>query len=401
MKRRFLLVFVLIFFIITGSLAAQSLVFSGLLDSSAAMSAGAGDAPDFSYGFEEFANIRMQARINEKAVFFGAVNLIAASGSFTQAASQLGYLNSNMYNSGLNSASFITGDNYIAGIELERLYFRLNWERVSLDAGLMRVPFGYSQIWGPMDFLNPKNPLAADARPRAILGGTLFWYPTDDLKLLGLAAAPRDPFSGSNGTFTGLFLEQHWDKISIQSLYVFETPAENSSDGIHRAGLSVKADVEAGLTLEALYTYNNETETRSGGLSLSAGIDYSFFDGNLIVMTEYLYNGKTSSTAFDIKKNIFGRLNKHYLYTGFTCLFSDYTSLTAALLSCFSDVSFTPVLSLNHELFQGAALTVSARFPLDRNLFKNDGSRGELGPIAPGADTGSYFNFSTKLRLRF
>jgi hypothetical protein len=382
-------------------LAAQSLVFSGLLDSSVAMSAEAGDAHGFSYGLEEFANIRMQAKIRERAVLFGAINLIAASGSFAQAASQTGYLTSTIYNSGLNAASFVSGENYIAGIELERLYFRLNWERASLDAGLMRIPFGYSQVWGPMDFLNPKNPLASEARPRAILGGSFSLYPTDDLKLLALAAAPRDPFSSNEGTLMGLFLEQHWEKISIQSLYVFETPADNSSDGIHRAGLSLKADVEAGLTFETLYTYNNEVKTRLEGLSLSAGIDYSFFDGTLIVMAEYLYNGETSSTAFDMGKNLFGRLNKHYLYTGFICRFSDYTSLTAALLSGFSDVSFTPVLSLNHELFQGAALTVSARVPLDRDLFKNDGNRGELGPITPGANGGSYFNFSTRLRFRF
>jgi hypothetical protein len=102
-----------------------------------------------------------------------------------------------------------------------------------------------------------------------------------------------------------------------------------------------------------------------------------------------------------MKKNIFGRLNEHYLYSGFTWRFGDFTSMTAALLSGFNDVSFTPVLSFNHELFQGAALTVSAQVPLDRDLFSKDGNRGEFGPAAPGADAGSYFNFTTKLRLRF
>jgi hypothetical protein len=85
--------------------------------------------------------------------------------------------------------------------------------------------------------------------------------------------------------------------------------------------------------------------------------------------------------------------------------------MTAALLSSFDDVSFTPLVIFNYDHFQGATLTVSARVPLDRSLFYNGGGRGELGPVPPDKlqpslpvtvdRFGRYVDFSAKLRLRF
>jgi hypothetical protein len=163
-------------------------------------------------------------------------------------------------------------------------------------------------------------------------------------------------------------------------------------------GLSTKVDLAAGFVIDMLYAYNPEAGTEIEGLSFSAGADYSFFDGNLIVLAEYLYNGETSSTAL-----LYGGSfsNRNYLYSGFTFRFSDFTNLTAALICGFDDVSFTPFVTLNHELFQGATLIITAQVPMDRDLFKNDGKRGELGPIPPGYNMGRYFDFITKLRLRF
>jgi hypothetical protein len=376
--------FVLILFAINGVLSAQ-VAFSGFLDSSVSLKAGAGDAPTFSYGIEEYANLRVQARIGDKAVFYGAFNFIAAAGNNVEA--------------GVENGLLVSGPNYAAGIELERLYFRLNGETIDFDGGLLRLPFGYGQVWGPSDFLNPRNPLILDARPRAVLGAGLSWYPKDELKLLFFGAAPRNPFlQKGNGTLFGLSMDQHWTRASLQLLYSFEMPQAGSNQGIHRAGVSVKADVEVGLVLDALYIYNNEEKTKLDGLSLSFGADYSFFDGNLIILAEYLYNGKSSSTALRYGGSF---INHHYLYTGLTWRFNDFTNIGAALISCFDDVSFTPVLSLNHDLFQGATLTLTAQIPLDRDLFHRNGNRGELGPIPSGSTGRYYFNFTTKVRLRF
>ena len=397
MKKKIILLLPIMFFI-TGNginLMAQMTV-SGVLDSTVAMSAGAGDSSDFSNGFEQFANLRFQSRLREGGTVFGAINLIAASGN---------------YAAGLAGTGTPIADNFIAAIELERLHVRLRGEHVDFDGGLMRLPFGYGQIWGSSDFLNPRNPLKPDARPRGILGTTLTWYPIEELKLLGFYAAPRNALSfESKGSLFGLSADRHWDKASLQALYSFETPDNGSEYGIHRAGLSIKADIEIGVVMEALYTYNHEARTAFDGLSFSIGADYSFFSGNLIVLAEYLYNGENSSTS----RNSGGDFaNNHYLYTGFTYSFNDFTNMSAGLISGFDDISFTPMITFNHNLFQGVVLTISAQVPLDGDLFTGNGRRGEFGPLPPdnlqpfsapelgGRRFGSYFNCSVRLRIRF
>jgi hypothetical protein len=346
--------------------------------------------PGFSMGVEEFANIRFQSNIRDRAVFYGAVNLFALTGNYAENRSSFGY--------------YSMGYNFVSGIELERLYFRINGEYTDLDAGLMRMPFGYGQVWGPSDFLNPRNPLKPDARPLAVIGAGLSWYPADDFKLFGFYSAPRDVFTkGAEGSFIGLSMDKHWEKASVQLLYSFETPDEF---GIHHAGLSVKADVEIGLVMDILYSYDHQLTkdydfSFQDGLSFSVGADYSFFGGKLIALAEYLYSGKFSITSYG---SIGYYRNRNYLYTGLTWCFSDYTNINAAVIFGFDDSSFIPTLTFNHELFQGATLTLTAQMPLDRAVLYNEaGNPGDFGPLIPGVleDGYRYFTLSTRLRLRF
>jgi hypothetical protein len=372
---------------------AKGLTVSGILDSSVNMYAGAGAAPAFSYGFEEYANLRMQAKIRDRAVFYGAVNFIAAAGTSAAAA-----------------APFFgtAGENYIAGFELERLYFRLNGEYLDFDGGLMRIPFGYGQVWGPSDFLNPKNPLQPDARPRGVLGAGLAWYPLDETKIFFFGAAPKDPFAlDGAGGMGGVSAERHWEKFSVQALYAGESPRQGSSQGLHRMGISLKADLVLGWVFDMLYTANPETGAALGGLSASAGCDYSFFDGKFLVLAEYLYNGENSSTSKN-SGNSLGLSNNNYLMSSLSYFLNDYTTISAALVSGFDDLSFTPVLSVDHDLFQGLTLSISAQVPMDGDLVRKDGSRGELGPLPPQPpgqaaqpDMGAYFILTAKARLRF
>ena len=74
---------------------------------------------------------------------------------------------------------------------------------------------------------------------------------------------------------------------------------------------------------------------------------------------------------------------------------ADYSFISAVLISGFDDVSFTPVLSLNHDLFQGTTLTITAQAPIDRALIYCDDRHGELGPHS------YYFYSSAKVRVRF
>ncbi|MCL2294158.1 MAG: hypothetical protein FWC36_04755 [Spirochaetes bacterium] len=398
--RKISLVFLIVFFVTnSGSHLGAQMTISGIFDSTVSVNAGAGDSPGFSYGIEEFANIRFQTRIRERGRILGAVNLYAVAGDYAAAARAN------------NPSGFIDAENYVAWIELERLHFRVNFEAADFDGGLMRIPFGFGQVWRPTDFLNPRNPLKPDARPRAVLGSTLAWYPGDEFKMLAFCAAPRNPYSqDGGGGLAGLAIDRHWGRASIQTLYSFEAPMRGSMQGIHRFGFSLKADVKVGFVVDALYVYNHENGTGLDGLSFSAGFDYSFFRGKLIVLAEYLYNGSASSTARG-EGNIFGFSNEHYLYTGVTWRFSDFTNANIALVSGLSDISFTPMLGFNHELFQGATLMILAQVPIDRDLISGNGKRGELGPLPPdklqpllqedGQRFGSYFFCTVRLRLRF
>jgi hypothetical protein len=373
-----------------GAVFGEGLEFSGLLDSTVTMQAGAGDAPGFPWGLEEYANLRMTAKLRDGLSFYGALNLIAAAGSSAPAVAASG-----------TPAAAATAQNYAAALELERLYFRLNGEHLDFSGGLMRIAFGYGQVFGPSDFLNPKNPLYPEARPRAALGAELSYYPVDNAKLRAFGAAPRDLLAiNGNGILAGLSADRHWEKASLQCLYAFESPKKAAGGGVHRAGLSVKADLALGLTAELLYTANPGGGCDVGGLSAAGGFDYSFHDGKFYLLAEYLYSGETSSTA-RMPENTDGFLNNSYLYGSILYRFNDYTGLTLACLAGFDDVSFAPMIRADHELLQGLTLTLLFRFPMDRNLFTNNGRRGELGPLPPGAAEGAYAVITAMARLRF
>ncbi|MCL2844538.1 MAG: hypothetical protein FWE23_03680 [Chitinivibrionia bacterium] len=371
----------------------DGLTFSGIFESSVATNVGAGEAANLSYGLEEYANIRMQARVGENGTFFGAVNLIAASGDYAiTMISQAEHV---------KFGGIHTGKYYAALIELERLFFRIRGENVNFDGGIMRIPLGFSNVWGSSDFLNPKNPLKPNARPRAVLGNSLSWFPVHGFKLQGFGITGRDPLDANSG-IAGIAADKHWDKLSAQLLYSFEYsdefPSTASNPWTHRTGLSLKADLELGLILDMLYTHNKELENKADGLSLSTGFDYSFFSGNLIFLAEYLYNGLASSTSLAGGGNF---SNRNYLYTGFTYRFSNFTNAGLALLSGLDDASFVSLLTFNHQISQAISLSVAANVPMDRNLFNNDGNHGEFGPRPSGMSAGSHFYMETKLRMRF
>jgi hypothetical protein len=352
---------------LVGAVFGQGLEFSGVLDSTVNYTAGVGGAPAHSWGIEEYANLRLRARAGEKGVFYGAFNVTAVSGNY------LGGLTA------LAPGTFSAGANYAAAIEPERLYFRYNGDLLDAEAGLLRLAFGYGQTWNSSDFLNPRNPLFPNARPRGVLGTGFSLYPSDGVKILLFAAAPKDPLeSGGGGFLPGFSLDRHWERLSLQALYAYETPREPWDRGLHRFGLSLKGDLELGLTVDMLYTLNPASPQGPEGLSAGAGFDYSFFEGRFYFLAEYLFNGSASSTALG-PENSAGFSGRHFLYWMIRYSFNDYASLSLAEIFCLADLSFTPILRLDYELFQGLTLNLSARVPLDKSVF-GGGGKGEMGP---------------------
>ncbi|MDR0473867.1 MAG: hypothetical protein LBH43_09400 [Treponema sp.] len=370
--------FCLIAVISAALVPAQSRVpeLSGVFDSTVNYTAG----DSHSWGIEEYANLRLRVRPSNKLAFNAAFNVIAVSGNYLQSPGW---------------SQIFGNENYAANLELERLFFRINGEHIDTEAGLLRMGFGYGNIWGPSDFINPRSPLSYNARPRGVLGVNFTWYPADSLKLMVFGAAPKNAQdSGGGGIIPGFSLDQHWDRASLQVLYGYQTQLAGSPWGIHRFGLSVKADLGPGFAADALYTFNPDNPDDIEGLSASAGFDYSFLGGDLYFLTEYLFNGFSSSTAFS-HDNIAGRRNHHYLSGTILYRFNDYCSAALSTAFCFDDLSFSPSLSLDYDIFQGFSMNLSVRVPLDQKILSG-GTPGEFGP-AMGARV--ITNAGVKLRF--
>lgn len=372
MMKAALVLGMIIFLCVAGGEAfAQGLEFSGFLDSKVGFAGAVGGRQPFAYDWEEYANLRMRASVGDRADFYGAVNLIAVAGSSAVNVT-----------AGSAPSAFTAGENYAAAMELERLYFRIRGEALDADIGLLRLGFGYGQAFSPSDFLNPRNPLFPDARPRAVLGAALSAYPQDTLKILAFTVAPQNPLdSGGGGFIAGTSADKHWDRASVQFLYAYEAPRDGSPSGIHRSGLSLKADLELGFAADLLYTYNPEAGTGLGGLSADAGFDYSFLDGDFYVLAEYLYSGSASSTARNAE-NAPGFSSRHNLCGTVLYHINDYTQINLTCLFGLEDVSVTPVITLDHDLIQGVTLTLSGQASLDKEEFNG-------------------FSTAAKVRLRF
>jgi len=385
-------IFLLLVFSAGGLFAAE---WSGVLDSTVNYTAGTGEADTHSFGLEQFANVRLRIRAREMANFYAAFNLIAVSGNYLETAIMLEDVNELP----LLSTPFVYGQNYAAALELERLYFTIAGEYIDTEAGLLRMNFGYGQIWGSSDFLNPRNPLTHNARPRGVLGFNSSFYPSDTLRLLVFAAGPNNPLeTEGRGFMSGLVMDQHWDKASLQLLYAYETPGDkgngilpDKSLGIHNFGLSLKFDLELGFVADVLYSLNPKNLNGIDSLSAGIGFDYSFLGGDFVVMAEYLYNGFSSVTALGHGGNW---QNNHYLYESLLYRFNDFITLSLAGIFCFDDGSFQPIANFTYEFLQGFTLNLNARVPLDQTNF--GGSKaGELGPLP------AKFILNAGIRMRF
>ena len=334
--------------IVTGACpltAASDPVISGILQTRLDAAWQDGAAEDYTVGLEEYASLRLKAAAGDRGTVYAAVNLVAASGSCAS--------------DGLAGNSLIAGDNYAAAIEVERLYAKIQGRTTDVEGGLLRIPFGYGQAFRPTDFLNPPNPLLPDARPRAVLGGTLALYPADTSKLRAFAAMGTDPgTSDGGGASFGLSGDINTERLSSQALYAYQAPSSTAPDGIHRGGFSAKLEAGAAFVADVMYSWDGGELVGFGGLRASMGIDYSVLGGDLYLLGQYLYNGPRL-----LERGTLPRTN--YLYGLILYRFDDYTSATLSALAGLDDESCAPSMGVERELFQGCTAGMSFRMAFD------------------------------------
>jgi len=333
-------------FVLAGALAAVAgaePVISGLLLSRLESTGDPDAVGEYAVGLEEYANLRLKADAGDRGTVYAAVNLVAASGSLA------------------DPAAMDAGQNYSSAIELERLYVKIRGPAVDLESGLLRLPFGYGQAFRPTDFLNPPHPLIPDARPRAVLGGSLAAYPSDASKLRGFVALGPDPGqSDGGGAVFGAAADHNADRFSVQALYALRTPESAATDPLHRGGLSVKAEAGAALVLDAMYSWDGAALDGWDGLRGAAGADYSILDGDLYLLAQYLYNGPRLLDAGTLPE-------VHYLYAQAHYRLDDYTAAGISALTALDAVSYVPAVSVEREFFQGCTADLRLSAPADRD----------------------------------
>jgi len=375
-------------------LAADEWDFSGSIQSSLSLRALEETAGNdlFSSGAEQYANLRLKATAGERGTVYAAANFVAASGNPIPVEPSGSEAETPADATFTAVPPFLVGVGYAAAIELERLYYRIAGDAFDLEAGLLRPAFGYGQAWSPSDFLSDRNPLLPDARPRGVLAATGSVYPGDDVKLKAFAVGGGDPLkTNGDGSIFGLAGDWHAKRGSVQALYALESADEGWDAAVQRFGLSVKVEAGASLVVDALYKLENEKWNGWQGFRASAGIDYSFLDGNLFAVCQYLYSGDGELKMDD------GLAKHNYLYAALSYRIGDYTNASLSCVAGLDDGSVSPTLSIEHEPFQGLTLVMYGRAPLDKPMLGLGGDDGELGPER----TGLRGELGVKARIKF
>ncbi len=387
---------------------------SGAFDSSLDLrnAKGYGESDSLEYGWTNYAALRYETDVNDTLTFYISMNILAVSGFYAE----------------LSPQALVVG--------LERLYLKTGNDWLDLTAGLIRIPRGYGYVFSPLDILNPRNAmdtLDPQGRPAGRWGAQATFYAADmwTIEVFGLAPArplEKGPWGLDLGTATTFSL----DNVSFDLLYSLSFPDVEygtppvspdppgyyaTNDFTHNAGFAVKADIEIGLFLEALYRFDQKALKEQkyfgndyswyNGLEAALGVDYTFQDLDLYTSAEYLFYGPGYADWGKSLDTLFGPDWETYppAYRWASLLpvkpyvqyvRHDYLFLLARFtpeqdlsfgLSAFvglDDLSAVTTLFLEYELFSGLTLQASLLIPLDAHLFDSSVEPGELGSESTG-----------------
>ena len=302
------------------------------------------DFGEFGWGWNNYANLRMKADVNDNLSFDMAFNFNTFSGNYSdsyqlyfKAFSQSIYQTLNTtgpttYNSFL-SIPFYYKDSYVGNIELERMYFNTGNDYFNIQAGLFRMNNGYGYTFKPMDFINPLNPINPAIRPEGRLGILTTFYPMPLWEVETFILAPDNPIEEKGWGFKlGADTKVNFKKFHMEFLYTLFLPEieylGNQSDlnlpnyvnnnFSHLIGFGFKADVEVGLNFEITYDIDQgqiKNQSFYGnafyfyrGLQATLGIDYTIpiehTDSKFYLLLEYFFNGPGNIDWWD--KNLDG-----------------------------------------------------------------------------------------------
>lgn len=350
------------------------------------------------WNFYQGANLRFKAAAGEFGTVNGAFNLRAWSADAPDAYLELASL------AGADTRSLRA--ELATSAEIERLYLTLRGENADLDAGLMRLAFGYAPAFRPTDIVNPPNPLYPDARPRGVLGLSLSAYPAGDAKIQAFAATRGQASLDSSGTgsdgpagavgdpvrpLVGLSADLNARRFSLEPVYFARFPVSLGEKPDQYAGFSLKVEAGAGLTLEVLWSNEDRDAALADSLTAAAGADWSAFDAKLYLLGQYLWNGPGSRGV----NGVASLSDRHYGFARIGWQWDDYTNFGISALGNLEDGSMMPALTLSHEPLQGLIVSLTGRLAVDAA-----GNDGEFSPLGSGSG-GTKGSLEAKGTVRF
>ena len=413
----------------------------------------------FGWGWNNYANLRMKATINEYLTFDMAVNLNMLAGSYTDVyrsnfasmAQSISDPSVYTFNSDyLFSIPFYYESTYIGSFDMERLYFKAGNNFFDIEAGLIRIARGFGYSFSPTDFFNPANPLNPDARPKGKLAILTTFYPLDMWKIEAFAVAPDNPVTDKIWGFKfGTATKFSIDKFNFEFLYTLffpeieylkdqeklGEPSYKNNNYSHIIGFSMKADIEIGLFIDMTYRFD-QMVFRNGnyygkelyfyrGLESEIGIDYTInipaTDANIYLLLEYMFYGSgmldwgekdldniytdewkdkkplERSAIIDSEKKPLNFLRHDYLSSMIKIKINTYISTGINYLFGIDDQSslLTPFIEI--EPFQAFTISVKAFYPLGWEIINNQWYRGEFGPT----NVGYYQNYNITVKIKF
>lgn len=358
--------------------AQERSLLSGVLTSSLDLLSSrglAGQDDGFHYGWSNLANMRYRSRVNESLSFFISANLFGSNGYYLD----------------------LTGAPVRA--ELERLYLTAGGERVSVDAGLIRITHGYGYLFSPLDILSPRdltNSLDPQARPPGRWGVHAAFYPREMWRVEAFALAPDNPFQSVGwGSRFGGATTLSIGKVNLDAMAVLLLPEiayrsdplvlgldpSTNNDFTELVGVGLKVDVEVGLYFETLYRFENQafrTGTFSGtsfdwhkGLAAAAGLDYTLPGSGIYLLAEYLFSGSTAVSP--------PLAHRDYLFVIARYPAATDLSLGLSCLGGLDDLSALFTAFCEYEIVQGLTLQAALLLPIDRGILDAGAACGEWG----------------------
>jgi hypothetical protein len=252
-------------------------------------------------------------------------------------------------NQSINSLSFSSSVPFNYSFDLLRAFVRYESSIGVWTAGKTYVAFGNFGIFNPFEFNKTIdfNDLSYDKDGILAL---LYEHSFSDLSGIKVYIGPEGGVTNSmvGGSLFGHL--QSFDGGFVYNRKGFDTNV---------AGIYLKGDLEVGVNFSYAYHFNDYLTNSFA--EISAGLDYSFFDGKLITALTYYYDERGATSTNNYLPYGFDDVYftaRNYLFGDITYTYDEFLSFELYLFWNLEDLSGIIAPSVKYTLADGLYLTV-------------------------------------------